>query len=330
MRIDDCPAPQLVAGHVRLGVSVVGLCGGDYHIFTGAGPYTKFPRTQGHEFSATVLELAPDHSSGLRIGELVAVEPLLSCGTCYACRRGRRNCCSRLHVLGAHVDGALTEEIVVPTALAHPVGPLDAELAALVEPVSIGLQAVTRAEIASGDAVVILGAGPIGLAATLAAVDLGARVLVADIVSSRLDRAERMGAERTVDTRAADLAAEAAAFTGGDGPAVVIDATGVPALIQQAVEMVAHSGTVVVVGISDGAVTLPVLDLSRKEVTIKGSRNNAGLFDQAIELVTRYPERVRSWVTQRAMLDQVPEMLAFAIDHPADVQKILVHLKGTS
>jgi L-gulonate 5-dehydrogenase len=324
MAIEETGPPVCGPGQARIAVEAVGLCGSDYHLFDGTHPYARFPQTQGHEFSGCVLEFGDGYDGPLRPGDRVAVEPLIWCGTCFACRRGRPNCCARLQVMGAHVPGALAEQVVVAAAACYQANGLDAEAAALVEPVSIALQAVQRGQVAAGDQVLILGAGPIGVAAALAAVDAGARVAVADRVASRLAGAARMGAELTVDTAHEDLAAATAEWTGGDGAAVVIDATGAPSLIRAAFGLVAPSGAIVIAGISDQEVAVPVIEFSRKEVTVAGSRNNAGIFGQAVDLVRRYPERVTPLITHRFGLAEAGAAIAFGTAHPELAEKIII------
>ena len=324
MRIEACERPVLTDGQARIGVQVVGLCGSDYHLFDGTHPYSHFPQTQGHEFAGVVLELAEGYGGAIRVGDGVAVEPTAPCGDCIACRRGRPNCCVSLKVLGAHLPGALASEITVSTQRLYSLGDLDFELGALVEPVSIGLHAVVRGQITAEDTVAVLGAGPIGLAATLAANDLGARILVADLIESRLQRALSLGAEAVVDTSQVDLADAVEKFTTGDGATVVIDATGVPALIRGAFGLVAHSGTIVVVGISTEDVNIPVIEFSRKEVTVHGSRNSCGEFTRAVDLIRRYPEQVRAWITHRISLAELPDAIQFAAGNPDRVEKMVV------
>lgn len=327
MRIENVAAPTLGPGQARVAVSVVGLCGSDYHLFSGHHPYARFPQTQGHEFAGVVVELGQDYTGQVAIGDTVAVEPLIPCASCFACRRGRYNCCANLKVMGAHVPGALAEEVVVSADALFAVGDLDVELAALVEPVSVGLQTVVRADVGRWDTVVVLGAGPIGLAAALAASDLHARVLVADRIPSRLVTARLMGAESVVDTSESDLAVAVAAFTGEDGAAVVIDATGVPELIRSAFDLVAYSGAIVIVGISDKDVSVPVIEFSRKEVTVYGSRNNTSLFGRSVDLVRGHQDQLRAWITHRISLEEVPSMIDYAMNHPESVEKMLVHMK---
>lgn len=330
IEIRQTPEPVPAPGQAVVRVETVGLCGGDFSTFTGHHPYVRYPQTQGHEFVGIVDSLPSDYAGAAVVGSRVAVEPLVACGICFACRRGRYNCCSQLQVMGAHIPGALAELVAVPATSLYPVDGLDAVTAVLVEPMSIGLQAVTRSGAAAGDAVVVLGAGPIGQAVTLGCADRGARVLVADRIPERLKLAEMLGAQRIVDTSRADLAAEVEGWTGGDGAAVVIEATGVPALIRAAVDLVAHSGTVVVVGISDQMVELPVIDFTRKEVSIRGSRNNAGLFGEAVELVRRNATRVRPLVTHEFPLAAVAEAITFALEHPDEAEKVVIRVGGTA
>ena len=328
MHVGDAPDPIPGEGEALVEVRAVGLCGSDYHLFQGTHPYSTFPQTQGHEISAVVRSLPPDYAGPLRIGDLVAVEPFVACGRCIACRRQRQNCCTRLRVLGAHLPGGLTELLVVKVSSLYPVGSLDQGLAAMVEPVSIGLQAVRRGNVGSADTVLVLGGGPIGLATTLAAADVGARVIVADRIAPRLDRARVAGADTVILSSESDVVSEVSRATDGEGPTVVIDATGAAALIRTAVDVVAHAGTVVVVGISQESVEIPVALFTRKELTLAGSRNNAHRFPDSIDLVQRRADAIRGWVTHRVELDEVPEVMEFAIEHPELVEKIQVRVSG--
>jgi L-gulonate 5-dehydrogenase len=324
--IQEVAKPQPGPGEVLLGVQVVGICGSDVHLFHGEHPYSRFPGIQGHEFSAIVTELGPGVTSGPEPGSLVAVEPLRPCGRCLACRRGHPNACRELAVLGAHIDGALAEHLAVPAASCYPAGDLPADLAALAEPVSIGLQAVSRAGITAADQVVVLGAGPIGQAATLAAADRGARVMAVDRLANRLAIAGVLGAEVTVNSLSADVEAAVRDWAGTDGPVAVVEATGLPELIQLGARVVAHSGTVVIVGITTREVPLPVADFTRKELNVIGSRNNAGLFGQAVDLVRRHRGQVTEMISHRYPFPEVADALALATSHPDQANKVLINV----
>jgi L-gulonate 5-dehydrogenase len=322
----DRPQPVPEPGQARLRVERVGICGSDLHLYHGTHPYATYPRIQGHEIAARVDAFGVGYAGPLRVGDRVAVEPLLPCGTCYPCRRGRPNACVRLAVLGAHVDGALAEAIALPTGLLHEVGGLDPELTALVEPISIGVQAATRGAIGPDDRVVVFGAGPIGQAVLVAAVDRGARVLVTDRLASRLSLARQLGAEATAEAGREDLAAIVAEWTDGDGPGVVVDAVGAPAVIRAAIDLVASTGRVVIVGLSDQEVSIPVIEFTRKELTILGSRNNAGRFGEAIDLVRRRGDTVKALITHRFPLERAAEAMAFADEHPAEAEKVMIEV----
>lgn len=322
VRAAETPAPA--PGRAVVRVEAVGLCGSDYHIFDGTHPYAVFPQVQGHEFVGVVAALPDPYEGPHRAGDRVVVNPLRGCGECFPCTRGRPNCCVEVTVMGVQVPGALAEYVSVPVDQLVSAGSLPARVAVLTEPVAIGLHAVSRAGIRPGDDVVVTGAGPIGLAVTLAAADRGARVLVADRIAGRLENAARAGAARVVDTGAEDLAAAVADFTAGIGPAAVVEATGVPALVRAAVDMVAHSGTVVAVGISTADVGLKVSDLSRKELNLVGSRNSVDEFPAAVDLVTRKADTVAGWVTHTFGLDEVPRAIDFAVANPDLVTKVVI------
>ncbi len=329
MELVEKPEPNVVGPDEALvRVDSVGLCGSDLHLFLGDHPYVTYPQVQGHEFSGKIMVLGKAYAGPLHVGERVAVEPLISCGKCYPCRQNRPNCCTNLAVLGAHRPGALTEQIVVQASSLYSVGDLDPELAAMVEPISIGLQAVMRGAVAAEDNVVIFGAGPIGQAVLIASTDRGARVLVIDKLDSRLELAQKLGAEKVVNTdkeRVADVIAE---WTHADGASVVFDATGVPAVIRQAVDVVASAGRVIIIGLSNQEVSLPVIEFTRKELTILGSRNNAHIFGDAVALVQRNQERVRALITHRFPLEQTQQALEFALDHPTEAEKVIIFVGG--
>jgi threonine dehydrogenase-like Zn-dependent dehydrogenase len=335
MEVADRPDPgEPRAGELVVRPEVVGICGSDFHYFLGdigtiEDPSVLYPRVQGHEFSALIDAVGPDCPSTLRPGHRVAVWPLLACGTCYPCRIGRVNVCANISLLGIHRDGALQERLRVPASQAFPVGDLGAPLAALVEPFSIAVQTTKRGRIDAGEQVVVLGAGPIGQAVTLAAIEKGASVLLVDRLETRLAHARTSGADLLQLTADDDLADVARAWAGGDGPQVVVEATGVPGLVPRAVAAVAPAGRVVVVGLSSHDVPLRVGDLPLKEIDLLGvSCCREAEFAEAVALVGRHEEVAAELVTNEFPLEQAPEAIAFAMQHPAEVMKAVVRVDG--
>jgi len=320
------PEPSVGPDEALIAVEAVGICGSDVHLYLGDHPYSHFPNVQGHEFSGRVLSLPDDYSGPVSVGERVAVEPLLMCGTCLPCRRGRGNCCLRMRTYGTQIPGALSERLAVKASLLFAADGLTSELAALAEPMSIALQAIARSRLDGTDSVVVYGAGPIGQAILIASIDVGARVLVVDRLASRLELARILGADRAVDSDAQDVRAEVAAWTADDGPTVVFEATGVPAVLEEAIDMVASSGTVVVVGLSRQKVAIPMVDFTRKELTVAGSRNNMGQFGRAVELVRRRSDDVAKLVSHRFPLERAPEAFELAHNAPAKTEKVIIEL----
>lgn len=170
----------------------------------------------------------------------------------------------------------------------------------------------------------VIGAGPIGQAAILAASDRGARVMAVDRLDNRLALARATGAELTLNTALQELGPLVEEWSEGEGPTVVIEATGVPVLIQEAVRLVAPSGTVVIVGISPDEVSIPIPTFTRKEINLLGSRNNAGLFGSAVDLVQRNSNRVANLITHRFPFSRAPEAMEFATTRQFEAQKVLV------
>ncbi len=206
-------------------------------------------------------------------------------------------------------------------------GDQDPALAALIEPVSIAVRAVVRGRVATGEHVVILGAGPIGQALALAATDRGASVLLVDRLESRLARGAASGADLLHVAAGDDLAAAVREWSGGDGPEVVVEATGVPELVQTAIELVAPAGRVVVVGLSSERAPVRVGDLPFREIDVLGvSCCSSGEFAEAVDLVGRRRDAAAGLVTHEFTLEQAPEAIAYAIEHPAEVMKAVVRL----
>src|SRR6185437_15059915 len=200
MALAEVPDPGAPgSGEVLVRPEAVGLCGSDFHYFLGhigsVDDTQLYPRVQGHEAAGIVEELGPDAPTHLRAGERVAIWPLVACGHCYPCRIGRPNVCANISLIGVHSDGALQDRLRLPASPVFPVGDQDPALAALIEPVSIAVRAVVRARIAPGERAVVFGAGPIGQAIAVAALDRGASVVLVDRVQRRLERGRTTGAD---------------------------------------------------------------------------------------------------------------------------------------
>jgi L-gulonate 5-dehydrogenase len=251
---------------------------------------------------------------------VVVVEPFLGCGKCYPCRIGKSNCCANLQIIGVHRPGGFAEFVVAPASHIHPVpAGLSPVLASFAEPVAIGVQACRRGKLESGEYVLILGAGPIGLALIEVAKARGAHPVVADINEARLEFARGLGEVMLADDK---LLEKVLGQTNGEGAPIVIEATGSISAMESTVNLVASGGRIVIVGLVKKGleVRFPGLDLTRKEMTIVGSRASVNCFPEALELLAsaqiRYPK-----VATEFNMWEAPEVFAKLHSNPALVHK---------
>ena len=336
MRVVDVPEPaEPGRGELLVRPEVVGLCGSDFHYFLGdvgsVEDENLFPRIQGHEASGVIEAVGPDCPPQLGAGVRIAIWPHTSCGACYPCRIGRENACVNLRLVGIHLDGALQERIVLPARQAFPVGERDAVSAAVVEPMSIAVRAINRGRVAAGERAVVFGAGPIGQAIAVAALDRGASVLLVDPLEPRLERGRAAGADALALEPGTDVVAAAREWAGGDGPEVVFEATGLAEVAQTGVELVASAGRVVIVGLSTELAPLEIGRLAFKEIDMLGTSTcNADEFAEAIAVVGRQRKALAGFVTHTFPLENAPEAMTFAMENPDEVMKVVVRLDGGS
>jgi L-gulonate 5-dehydrogenase len=332
MQVVDVAEPGEPGGaEVLVRPEAVGLCGSDFHYFLGhigsVEDAQLYPRVQGHEAAGIVEAVGPDCPAQLRAGERVAIWPLTSCGHCYPCRIGRGNACSNISLIGVHRDGALQERLHVPASQVFPVGDQPPAVAALVEPVSIAVRAIVRGRVTHGEKVAVFGAGPIGQAVAVTAIDRGASVLLVDRVLSRLERGRATGAEILVVEEGVDPVPAVLEWAGTEGPEVVYEATGAAEVARTAVELVAQAGRVVVVGLGSADAPLRVGDLAFKEIDLLGvSCCNGEEFAEAVSLVARRQGVLRGLLTHEFPFEQAPEAIVYAIEHPAEAMKVVVRL----
>jgi 2-desacetyl-2-hydroxyethyl bacteriochlorophyllide A dehydrogenase len=323
LRAEDRPRPVPAADEVLLRVRRVGVCGTDLHIYTGDQPFLAYPRVMGHELSG-VIEEAP-RGSGLQAGDPVFVMPYLSCGRCIACRQGKTNCCVNIQVLGVHRDGAFTEYLCVPRAFVHKAEGVSLDEAAMVEFLSIGAHAVRRGAVTAGQRVLVVGAGPIGMAALIFARLRGAVVTALDTRRDRLDFCERhLGVAASVQI-GDDDEARLSSLTHGEFFDVVFDATGNARAMERGFKFVAHGGTYVMVSVVRDAITFSDPEFHKRETTLLGSRN-ATMEDFETVLAAMRAGQVPTAAlnTHRMPLARVPDDFATLLDPTQGVVKAIV------
>ena len=314
------PAP----GHALVRVHRMGICGTDLHAFRGRQPFFSYPRILGHELGVEVVQVG-EGVEGLEQGTFCTIEPYLHCGQCQACRGGRLNCCSRLRVLGVHVDGGMREFIVVPGEKLHPSPLLTLDQLALVETLGIGAHAVQRAALDQEENVLVIGAGPIGLSVIQFARIAGARVMVMEVNDSRLKFClERFGIDRGVDGKN-EGRRQVEEFLGGELPTTVFDATGNAESMMSAFDYVAQGGRLVFVGLVQADITFHDPEFHRRELTLLSSRNSTrGDFLRIIRLLEEERIDTRAWITHRANFENVIEEFPTWLDPRTGVIKAMM------
>ena len=326
VELDEPAAPG--PGEALVATHRMGICGSDVSGYLGKMPFFRYPRIPGHELGVEVLEVG-DGVTNVRPGDRCSVEPYMNCGECYACRRGRGNCCERLNVIGVMIDGGLRERFLIRADKLHPSSKLSYEQLALVETLGIGCHAVDRGAPQDEDHILIIGAGPIGLATLEFARLTGATITVMDRVESRLAFCrEKYGVPHTIlaggDGTELD---EAKAITGGDRYAVVVDATGSQTSMAAALNFVAHTGTLVYVGITSETIGIPHPPLHRAELTIKGSRNALpDDFRRIIGLIEDGTIDTGPWITHRTPLDTIVDRFEAFTRPETGVIKAMIEL----
>lgn len=302
----DAPRPP-APGHALVRTRSVGVCGTDASAYRGAFPFFDFPRIPGHELGVEVLEVG-DGVTSVGPGDACSVEPYLHCGRCYACRRGRNNCCERLSVIGVMQDGGLRDRFTLPAGKLHRAAGLTFDQLALVETLAIGCHAAARAAPAADDHVLIIGLGPIGLAALEFVRLIAPRVTVMDRLPARVDFCRDTYGPAGGAVIAGDGAELRRLRDRSDGRMfdVVIDATGNPQSMAAALTCAAHGGTAVLLGLTRQKIAFAQPEMHRRELTLLATRNALPAdFRQVIDAIAAGAIDTGPWITHRIAFDEV-------------------------
>lgn len=322
----EIPMPEVKEGEALLKVRYVGICGADVASFTGNQPFTTYPRIPGHEFSAEIIEI-PENDRGLKAGDIVTCNPYFNCGGCYSCERGFVNCCTDNQTMGVQRDGAFCEYISMPVERIYEGKGLSAEELALIEPFSISQHAVSRCEIKENDNVLVIGAGPIGLFALLAAKAKCKNVVVADILDNRLDLAKEYGAAAVINTKKQFLEEFTNEFTGGKGFDVCIEACGAPETFLGCIDSCAFAGNIVLIGNGKRETSFVHSILLKKELNVYGSRNALkDDFINNIDLVANGKADVMKMVSRVYDMENALDAFKALANNDGTLAKILIKI----
>jgi L-idonate 5-dehydrogenase len=321
LRVEHLDYPTCGTGEVRLAMAAGGICGSDLHYYQdgGFGPVrVREPIIAGHEASGFVEEIGDDVSD-LELGQLVAVNPSQPCGQCQYCRIGQPIHCLDMRFMGSamrlpHEDGMFREHLVVPAIQCHPVGgDVTPGEAACAEPLAVCLHAIAQAGDLNGKAVLVTGAGPIGLLTVAAARHAGAgQIVVTDLADSALSRALSMGATQAINVK--QQPDGLLPFTERKGYFdVVFDCSAAGPALRSAFAAIKPRGILVQVGVT-GDVTIPLNALVGKEIVWRGSQRFHEEFSEAVALISTREIDVRPIISHSYSLDAVVEAFEEAGD----------------
>lgn len=325
MQVVDTAMPELHAGEVLVKIKYVGFCGSDLNTYLGRNPMVKLPVIPGHEVGAVIENIGPGVPEGFAKGMSVTLNPYTNCGKCASCRNGRVNACEHNETLGVQRNGVMCEYAVVPWTKIIPAESIQPRDCALIEPMSVGFHAVSRAQVVDNEWVMVIGCGMVGMGAIVRASLRGATVIAIDLDDEKLALAHKIGAAYTINSATEDVHARVQQLTGGLGADVVIEAVGSPATYVMAVDEVGFTGRVICIGYAKSGVEFQTKYFVQKELDIRGSRN---ALPADFRAVIRYMQSGRC--PSEALISAVvpPEKAAEAMQQwaaaPGKVFRILV------
>lgn len=273
MKVVEMEKPVIGSGEVLVKIKCVGFCGSDLNTFLGRNPMVKLPVIPGHEVGAVIEEIGPGVPADLAKGMNVTLNPYTHCGKCASCRNGRTNACEHNETLGVQRNGVMCEYAALPWIKIIPAADIPLHHCALIEPMSVGFHAISRAQVIDNECVMVIGCGMIGIGAIVRAVLRGAKVIAVDLDDEKLKLAARIGAAFVINSTKENVHERMQEITEGFGVDVVIEAVGSPATYVMAVDEVGFTGRVVCIGYAKSEVAFQTKYFVQKELDIRGSRN---------------------------------------------------------
>jgi L-iditol 2-dehydrogenase len=330
LELTDMPEPEIGPEELLIRVKACGICGSDVHGFDGSTGRRVPPLVMGHEASGVVAKTGAA-VKGLREGDRVTFDSMVSCGKCFFCRRGQINLCDNRQVLGVSCGeyrrhGAFAEYVSVPQHIVYKMpDSLSFEHAAMVEPVSVAVHAVEITPVRLGDTAVVVGSGMIG-ALTIQAARLAgcSRIIAVDLEEHKLDLARQAGADDAINPKTTDPVKYVLEATEGRGADVAFEAVGATEPIRTALLSVRKGGTVTLIGNVRPNIDLLLQSVVTREIRLQGSCASSGEYPQCIDLMGRGSIDVAPFLTAKAPLEEGASWFERLYGHEPNLMKIVL------
>ena len=326
VEIIETKKPERKAGEALLKVLYGGICGSDLGTYRGTFAYASYPRIPGHEFSAEIIEI-DDNDKNLKPGMIVTCNPYFNDKTCYSCQRGLLNCCEHNETLGAQRDGAFSEYITMPIERIYDGKGLPAKTLALIEPFCISYHGVSRANIKPGDKVLVVGAGTIGVLASIAAKAKGGEVYISDVAEKKMNYAVETFnlAGGILNDNPENFAKKVNEVTNNNLFDVTIEAVGLPSTFQTCIDYATYGGKMVQIGVGKKKVDFDFTLLQKKELNVFGSRNALKKdFLELIDLVKSGEIDLEKIVTNTYDFDKATQAFEDFSNNAANMLKVII------
>ena len=321
----DIPEPAISETDVLMKIRKVGICGTDLHIYNG-GMNVPTPLVLGHEFVGDIVKIG-EKVVGVKVGDRVVAEHVIGCDNCAYCREGKRNLCKDPVVIGLHRPGALAEYLAIPADLVFKLpDELSYDEGVLVEPLSIAVYAVRKAEVEVGDIVAVIGQGPIGLLVDYVAQASGGIVIGFDRHDNRIAFAKEQNYIRHGYNTQLDGFRERFAAHATDGAEVVFEAVGSDTSASLAFDLAKPGGRVIILGVYAHDVTVNMMHIVRKELKVMGSWTSIFSLEETLQLMRIHKLATEKIITHRYSFEDAKKAFEEALNDKSNRIKTIIEL----
>lgn len=332
--LEELDIPEIKTDEVLVKIKHVGLCGSDLHYYQEGriGDFVvEDPIILGHESAGEIVKVGRDVTK-LEKGDLVALEPGIPCGECEFCKTGRYNLCADVEFMATPpYDGAFVEYVAYPENMCFKLMEgMDTVEGALIEPLAVGFHACNQADAQIGETAAILGSGTIGLTTLMTLLARGVKeVYVVDLIDLRLEKAEEIGAFKTINAKETDVVDKIMELTDNKGVDMVFETAGSKVTVKQTVELVKRGGRIVSVGMAaDPVIEFDFGKLQAKEASLYTVFRYRNIYAKAIKAVGTGVIDLKSIVTDRFGLSEIDKAFNYNIENKSEIVKVVIDIEN--